>query len=183
MRVNLNLHQEASKQMSKNHLLSGISNDKALLLTCHSLRCFVVHPAVFPLRSRSTTAGDWLWLVAILILTLFVLLPVSGDITHPRLPVHSYNICVCFPHTWAVWHKVVWIFGFVFIAVVWRTSLWVSNWSDWVCVVKSGRMWFCRDWHGLQLQLDLNVFYIFLLQVLTANIQISYNRFRSNNIS
>lgn len=53
------------------------------------LRCFVVHPAVFPLRSRSTTAGDWLWLVALLYhhpsTFVCVLLPVSGDITHITL--------------------------------------------------------------------------------------------------
>lgn len=41
------------------------------------LRCFVVHPTVFPLRSRSTTAGDWLWLIALFFTTttLFVLPP------------------------------------------------------------------------------------------------------------
>ena len=65
------------------------------------LRCFVVHPAVFPLRSRSTTAGDWLWLVALLyhhpptfVCVFYFLFPVTSHTSPSSSCVPSYHLCL-----------------------------------------------------------------------------------------
>lgn len=103
------------------------------------LRCFVVHPAVFPLRSRSTTAGDWLWLVALLYhhppTFVCVLLPVSGDITHITLLL----LCSLITSVFALLTNELCryrlykksgldFFDFVLMSFVWRTLLFVSRW-------------------------------------------------------
>lgn len=69
----------------------------------------------------------------------YFLFPVTSH--PPLLSLFIHNICVCSPHTWTVllhpWHEVVWIFGLVSSPFIWRKSLWVSNWSEWVCAAKT----------------------------------------------
>lgn len=95
-----------------NRLLSGISSDKSLLLTCRSsvalssiLQFFFSAPAV---RQQVINCD---WLPSLSPPPLLCLCYFRWHHTLPSLFTH--NICVCSPHIWNVlqtWHKVVWIF-------------------------------------------------------------------------
>lgn len=78
----------------------------------------------------------------------------SGDIMPSPLCPLITSVFALLTHQLCHYKPDIKWFGFFgFIPFVWRKSLWVSNWSEWLYIARSSRMWRGRV---LWLQLDLN---------------------------
>lgn len=127
-------------------LLSCISDYKALWLTCHScvalssiLQFFLSAPAV----RQQVIDCDWLPSFYHHHYLFFYFYFISR--WHCTFPfIFTHNICVCCSHPVLLqtWRKVFQTVIPVFIpSCLLGENLWVSNWSERVCVARSDRMW------------------------------------------